>query len=234
MVFKKTALIIVSIAIFLSLISIISGALATANVVNTPPKLTITSMNLNPGTSRDIYSFILDPNGDTVSCSYCLEGMCYQTCRIYSPKIPGIYRFNITLNDSINVSKQQITVFVPGEVPQKSDSSSSSDIPSLPEKNPQSPYENTETIETETNNQTEKSKEDNLEKQNQVENTEYCIVENIKDKPITGKDIIFSIIILSLLGAIFALLERDHKKRTSQRREKIKTLGEIFTEEEDD
>lgn len=230
MVFEK---IIIYITTVLLLVGLTSAVLTNVNIINTPPTLTITSMNLNPKTSRDIYSFITDPNGDDVTCSYCIDNNCYQTCRIYSPETPGIYRINITLNDSINTSKQQLTVFVPGEVPQKPTSSSTPNIPSIPEKNPSSPYNDSTVLKKETNNQTTPPRNEEPENKNNLQNNSNCTPLVAKEKGITGKDIIFSIIILGLLGVILGLLEKDHKKRTKIRREKIKTLGEIFTEEKD-
>lgn len=231
MVFEKITLYT---TLFLLLIGLVNAASTTANVINTPPTLTVTSMNLNPGTSRDIYSFITDPNGNEVKCSYCVDNNCYQTCRIYAPKIPGIYRINITLNDSIDAVVQKLTVFVPGEVPQKSTSLSSSDVPALPEENPSSPYNDSTVLKNEANNQTESSRDEEPGSENNAQTNEYCTPEVVKEKALTGKDIIFSIIILGLLGVILGLLEKDHKKKIKQRHEKITTLGEIFTEEKDE
>ncbi|MBN1175572.1 hypothetical protein JXA48_02930 [Candidatus Woesearchaeota archaeon] len=230
MVFTK---IVPYLAAFLLLIGLVSAALATANIVNSLPTLTITSMNLNPGTSRDIYSFITDPNGNTISCSYCVDNNCYQTCRIYAPRTPGIYRINITLNDTINVTNQQLTIFVPGEVPQKP-SSTTADIPSIPEKNPSSPYNNSIVLEKETDNQTTTARDEAPIGENDKQNSDVCSPEVLKEKALTGKDVIFSIIILGLLGVILMLLEKDHNKKRKERHEKIATLGEIFTEEEDE
>ena len=194
-------------------------------------------MNLNPGTSRDIYSFISDLNNDEVSCNYCIEGNCYTTCRIYAPETPGIHKINITLNDSKNISYQTLTVFVPGEVPTSNSndktikepkSNSGSAIQSIVEENPESPYSDEKMAKTETteDNSTTPRNETPSNEELNVDND--CASKN--EATLTIKDIIYTIIILGLLGIIMSIMEKNHKKEREERHKEMSSYNEMFSE----
>ena len=225
----------------LAFLIILSGvalaAESTANIINSPPELTVTSMNLNPGTNRDIYPFITDDNGDTITCSYCVDTVCYDTCKIYAPEEPGIHKINITLNDSFDAVIKTLTIFVPGEVTSSSSGSGKVSTP-LPEDNPVSPYSNqtesgTENDNSSTDQTTAPRTEEPAANIPDAKGTPETCTPTSTNNSFSIKDILFSIVILGLLGTIFGLVERDHKKTREERHEKVQTLGDIFREEDE-
>lgn len=216
--------IIMYIFVLLTIISITSAADTKLNNLNTPPDLTITSMNLNPGTSRDIYSFITDVNGDDVSCFYCIEANCYVSCKIYAPTTPGVHKINITLNDSKNISIKQISLFIPGEVPtnsggssiggissskKSSDTDANTDVNSPSTKNPVNTQEMNQTNTTNLNG---KGSDSNPRDENPNTKLEENEINKYSDN-LNPIDILWSIIILGILGAIFFLADRHHEDK---------------------
>lgn len=221
-----------SLILIILLTSLALAAESNAEIINSPPTLSITSMNLNPGTNRDIYPYISDENDNNVTCSYCTVDACYTVCRIYAPQTPGVHRIDLKLNDTIDEVTIPFTLFVPGEVPSSSSGGSGS-VQSLPENNIQSPNNEDQRVTDEINQREEESQLNQTTPRNETPNNitedQEEVIKKVKVKETTTiRDMILSLVILIIIAIIFGIITKRREKEGEERHQKVKDLGDIF------